>query len=183
MTTIKEAQDYYHRKSVESVGRSINSISEANQTERDLISQLILVATVIVAVTGAILASGVFGNTVTISQGIAATVATLFALVSIGFGVLYYLALVKFNVNWAIAHRDAGLKLEEAADAISNANQELTDNALNDANEIISKHKTQSPRTPLYLTLACLALSSLGLLAFAAAVIFNWYQITGVKFF
>jgi hypothetical protein len=180
--TIKEAQDYYQRKSAESVGRSINSISEANQTERDLISQLILVATAIIAVTGAILASGVFANTVTISQGIAATVAATFGLISIAFGVLYYLALVKFNVDWAIAHRDVALKLEEAVHALGDSNQNLSDEALSGANEITSKHKTHSPRVHLYINLACLALSSIGLITFAAAVIFNWHLITGIKF-
>jgi hypothetical protein len=181
MTTIKEASEYYQRKSVESMGKSTNSIADTNQTERDLASQIILVATVVIGVTGAILAAGVFNKTATVSQGIAASVAVLFALLAITFGVLYYFALIKFNMEWAKVHRDVSLKLDEAADAIGRMNQSASDKALEEANELVEGQETQSSAWRLYTEIICLAISVVGLFALVLAVVFDWFALTGIR--
>lgn len=182
MTTSKDAVDYYQRKSVESIGRSTSSISEMNQTERDLSSQLILVATVIIGVTGAILAAGVFNNTVTVSQGILASTATLFALASIAYGIRYYFVLMKFNSDWAVAHQKVAFKLEDAANAFKSSNIAAGNKALDEANKITTMHESLSSRKHLYIEIVFLGLSSICVLVFALAVIFNWFEITGIKF-
>lgn len=153
-----------------------------NQTERDLASQLILVATVIIGVTGAILAAGVFNSTVTISQGIVASATTLFALASIAFGIRYYFVLMKFNSYWAVAHQKAAFKLEDAANFFKIPDIKAGNKALDEANKITTKHENLSSRKYLYLEIISLALSSLCLLIFALAVIFDWFSITGIKF-
>lgn len=182
MTTTKEAEAHYQRKSVESMEKSTNSITESNQSERDLASQIILVATVVIGVTGAILAAGVFNSTATISQGIAASVAVLFALLSITFGVLFYFALIKFNKDWAQIHMDRSLKLDKAAAEIGRGDQQASDRALDEANEMIEGRKTQSSQWRLYVEITCLAIAALGLAALVLAVVFDWHELTKIKF-
>ena len=169
----EEIWSYLQLHKADATANSRASIAEANQAERDLNNQLILVSTVIIGVTGAILAGGIFNETSTTAQAITALVSVGCALLSIVSGVVYYFVIIKFNQKWAVTHRNIALKDEVAAVAAAEGDKNAYRKAMDEAIKLTEQNETTSQKW-LYVELALFAGAALGLLVLIAAIVIDW---------
>jgi hypothetical protein len=88
-----EASDYFVR--------------ETNETERALCAQLMLVDTVLLTGTLVAIANKDLFDILTTPTRVFVIFALLFLLISIGFGVAYYFAIIDYNKHWAVAKHKA----------------------------------------------------------------------------
>lgn len=105
-----EARDiarFKHELAETEYQKSINSSLEGNQTERDLCSQLMLIATVVFTVTGAFVTNNQDYDLRTCQTAILIG-GLILLLASIGSGLRYYFALIKFHQKWGKLYRDKG---------------------------------------------------------------------------
>lgn len=150
---------------------SRRNLGEANQTERDLNNQLILVSTVVLGVIGAILAGSIFSEGVTLVQAILAMLGAAFGLSAILSGVRHYFQIIAFNGLWASAQREIGRKYEEMSliDDRSSLDS-LGDNL----NKYIASLPEKSKQFWLYAELILVLSAGCSLLLLVAAVVFDW---------
>lgn len=168
--------NYLQAHKADSMINSRASISEANQAERDLNNQLILVSTVVIGVMGAILAGGIFNGTSTIAQAVITLISVGCAILSIACGVVYYFIIIKFNQEWAVTHRDIGLKDEVAAVAALEGDKVKYTKAMDEATKLTQQNEKTSHGW-LYAEVGLLTIAALGLLALVAAVAVDWGQL------
>lgn len=173
---------YFQGKVANSLSASRQSISEANQSERDLNSQLILVSTVIIGVSGAILAGGIFNDSATLEQGLAAFVAIVSALISIIFGIVYYFVIIKFNEDWTMLHRDIALGYDKVSATAVSGDKESYKSALSEVEALQKKLPEKTKRSWVYAEIVALFAAFMGLIALVSAIMFNWRPIFATLF-
>lgn len=101
---IKARQDLMRYSYAESKA----NIAETNQTERDLCGQLILLGTVVLTATGALIASNWIKEPVTLGQVGALMGAVLSLIGAIAAWVRYYFVIINFQIEWATANHAVG---------------------------------------------------------------------------
>jgi len=82
-------------------------VTEANETERALCAQLILIDTVMLTGTLVAIANQDVFNASTTPISILILLALVSLLLSMGFGIKYYFAVIGYNKQWAIAKHNA----------------------------------------------------------------------------
>lgn len=169
--------DYYRKKSTETTTNGIGMISEANQAERDLNNQLILLATVFIATAGAILAGGIFADSYTLGQTIATLMVVSLAILAIVFGVLNYLSTIKFFVKSSRDYANLSHKFDEAELAALGGDVGAHELIVAEIKELSEEFGKDSGPVFIRLEILFLAVSGFSLLALVSAIVLNWGDI------
>lgn len=162
---------YLHEEKRHSEAQSQKNSAEANQTERDLCSQLMLIATVLLAGNALLIANQSVTQAISALQSVALIVGTSSLVLSIASGIKYYTVIIQFQEKWAdINHRLSGV--------FNNQNFKTWDEAKAELDSINAEGKTSSDKKWLHRCIKLLAIAIVFYLLLAVGIIYNFHFLT-----
>lgn len=170
--------DIYRRKSSETLDAAIAMTAEGNQVERDLNSQLIILSTVFIGATSAILAGGIFADSSTFGQAVAAALSVFSALAGIGFGIVNYFREISFFIESSKKYTNLSNLYEQAEVAAHKADGKAHTEVVVKIKKLSDEFGSRTNQKFLKLEVACLTISGVSLLALIAAIVGDWSEVS-----
>lgn len=145
-------------------------VTNANETERALCGQLMLINTVLLTLSAATLGGDFIKEPFTFAQSVLIITGITSLVVSIASGVLFYLKIIKSEIEWAVVeHKQAN---------IFSGVTELTDQAITNAEAKAKRLRSTGLNTsnmfPLHLEIATLGLALLVFGGLIVSLLFNF---------
>lgn len=165
---------FYGRKSSQLSANGVAMTNEANQTERDLNNQLLIIGVAFIGVAGAILASGIFSESSTTAQALATLFTVLFSLLSLASGLTHYFKDIKFLRDSSRNYVVLSNLYEEAELAAINDDEKKHLTIVPKIKELSDSFGDSTSSKLLIAELVCLTASAVSLLALISAIVWDW---------